>query len=91
MRLVTTLGTYTIVQAQPPDDGDAAVYHVQSASRQPLETLRQTTGLTREILPPPSTGGEHCLIITRNEIFDILSALAETIDYPSFDEKRPST
>jgi hypothetical protein len=85
MRIATKIGTYTIIQTQPPDDGDAAVYHLRSPTREPLEKLRQLTGLSHEILPPAPTDAEFHLVITRNDIFEILATLAETIDYDHFD------
>ena len=86
MRIATKLGSFTIIQAQPPDDGDAAIYHLRSPAREALEHLLQSTGLAREIVPPSSPAdSEYRVIISRNEIFDILSALAESIDYDHFD------
>ena len=39
MFLETRLGAFSIVQAQPPDDGDGAIYHVSSRARADLDRL----------------------------------------------------
>lgn len=84
MWLATKLGFFSIVQKQPPDDGDAAVYHVRARVRADLENLLGATGLQREILAWPSADYRFRIMASQREVFDIMSALAESIDYDNF-------
>jgi hypothetical protein len=84
MWLATKLGFFSIVQKDPPDDGDAAVYHVRARVKGDLENLLNVTGLQREILMWPSADYRFRIIASQLEVFEIMSALTETIDYPNF-------
>ena len=84
MWLATKLGFYSIVQTQPPDDGDAAVYHVRARVREDLENLLRVTGLQREILAWPTADYRFRIMASQQEVFEIMGALAESIDYDNF-------
>jgi len=84
MWLATKLGFYSIVQKQPPDDGDAAVYHVRARVREDLENLLQVTSLPCEILAWPKADYRYRIVVGQQEVFEIMSALAESIDYDNF-------
>ena len=86
MWLATKLGFFSIVQKVPPDDGDAAVYHVRAMVRADLENLLQVTGIQSGILEPLSPSERFHIMATQREVFEILSALAETIDYDHFED-----
>jgi hypothetical protein len=84
MWLATKLGFFSIVQKEPPDDGEAAVYHVRAQGREDLQNLFQVTGLQREILETPGADSRFRILVTQQEVLEIVSALAESIDYDSF-------
>jgi hypothetical protein len=84
MWLATKLGFFSIVQKEPPDDGDAAVYHIRARVREDLENLLRLTDLQREILTWPSADYRFRIMASQQEVFEIMSALAESIDYDNF-------
>lgn len=86
MWLATKLGFYSIVQNQPPDDGDAAIYHVEAQAREDLENLLFATALQNEIIESPEADYRYRIIASPPEIFEILSVLAESVDYDNFPE-----
>ncbi len=88
MWLATKLGHYSIVQTQPPDDGDAAVYEVRAQTREELDSLLQMTGLHREISPSAGSSERYSIVATQRELFEIMSTLVDTIDYDRFEPPR---
>ena len=84
MKLQTKLGAFTIIQSQPADDGDAAVYEVRAAVRKELEHLLEVSGLRSEIAATADREAAFRAKVTQRDVFDIMSALAETIDYEKF-------
>lgn len=84
MFLETRLGAFSIVQAQPPDDGDGAIYHVSSRARADLDRLLQSTGFQREISESREEGWPYRFAASQRDLFDLMSTLAETIDYHRF-------
>ena len=84
MWLATKYGFYSIVQKQPPDDGDPAVYHVRARVRQDLENLLAASALAMEILEWPEADYRYRIVIHQRELFDLMCLLAENLDYPNF-------
>jgi hypothetical protein len=84
MQLTTKFGSFSIVQAEPPDDGDAAVYHVRSPAREALEKLSHEAGLPNQILTSENAGDHYHIATSQRDIFALMSALAESIDYKDF-------
>lgn len=84
MWLATKRGFYSIVQKEPPDDGEPAVYHLRAHVREDLENLLRVTGLQREILAWPSADYRFRILASQQEVFDVISTLAERIDYDNF-------
>jgi hypothetical protein len=60
-------------------------YRVCACTQEDFERLLQMTGLQREIGSSPGADYPSCIIATPQEVFDIVSALAETIDSGSFE------
>lgn len=85
MRLATKFGVYSVVQKQPPDDGDAAVYQVRARFRDDLEKLLRAAGFQHEISTRPDTDERYSILATQQEIFEIMSTLTESIDYDTFE------
>lgn len=84
MHLSTRIGDFNIVQEQPSDDGDGAIYRVSSRQPASLERLLQSVGFRREIVDSVRADGTFHFHAGQRDLFDIMSALAETIDYDRF-------
>lgn len=84
MWLATKYGFFSVVQKQAPDDGEPAVYHVRARVRTDLENLLKATGLTQEIQEWPKADYRYRIIAGQQEVFEIMSHLAESLDYDNF-------
>jgi hypothetical protein len=89
MRLATKYGFYTILQIQPPDDGEAAVYQVRARACKDLENLLAATGLCREISDQPGTDCRYRFPASQQEVFEIMFHLVESLDYDHFQPEGP--
>jgi hypothetical protein len=85
MWLTTKLGFFSIIQKVPPDDGDAAVYHVCATARGDLENLLHALGFQRNILISPDADSRYRITAIQQEIFEILGVLTDTVDYDSLE------
>jgi len=73
-----------MVQKQPPDGGEPAVYHVRARLRKDLENLAKATALQHEIQEWPKADYRYRIIVGQQEVFEIMSHLAESLDYDNF-------